>query len=310
MERRRAATVAVGSAVAVGLVAAGLVRVLFGHPGSPTPPPVRMVKLPAMAVATLEAVVTVARRGRVHAFRSSPGAALSAGDPLVELVDLGLLESRAELEQEIAHLRAEPSAPVPRDEVRSAAMQLRAAALQELETAFERALEEFERWKALHEDGLVARVEFERKREELTAHADRLAESRSQAADPEPAPVSREDPRPQPRLRRAERLLGRLAAFPETFLVYSPWDGRLLQLHVSEGDVLGRSAPLATVERASLARLEADTGATGGIVSVRLACGVPGPFPFSIRSGVLVLAAPDARIRPGDRCSIVVLARG
>ena len=123
-----------------------------------------------------------------------------------------------------------------------------------------------------------------------------------------PGPSQRKHAPPR-ELRRAERLRQRLERLPTTFLVKSPWDGTVRELHVSPREEPPRGAILATVARAALSRLEADARGLGPIAAVRSACGVPGPFPFDIRNGVLSLTAPDAGIRPGDSCEVAVWTR-
>ena len=68
-------------------------------------------------------------------------------------------------------------------------MELRRAALRQLEESFELARKDFERWIALHEGGLVARIEFERKEREFATLGTRLEEARvrADAAGAEPA---------------------------------------------------------------------------------------------------------------------------
>ena len=265
----------------------------------------------AEAVATIDGAVTTRRRGRVHALRCSPGDAVAAGDPLVEFEDLGLAESKSELDREIAALRAAAASTVPSklDEARSGALQLRRAALRQLEDSYELARKDFERWKALQEGGLVARLEFEQKAQEFAALGTRLEEARARAEAADEAGAEPAEARVSPELRRAERLRQRLAQLPVTFVVKSPWDGRVRELHVSAGEAPPRGATLATVARVALSRLEADASSLEPIESVRSACGVPGPFPFDIRDGVLCLTAPDAGLRPGDRCEVAIWVR-
>ena len=301
---------ALWATVAAFLAAAGSLGVILSPPPRIAPPPVRPAVLSAVAVGTRESVVTTRRRGRVTALRSSQGTTVAAGDPLVELADVGLGEAKAELDRKIAGLRgAEDSAQSKVDVVRSERRDLRQAALRQLEESYELAREDFERWKALNEGGLVARLEFRKKEQEFAELGQRLAEARALA---EQAEQDRNEPvvkRESPELRRAERLRERLDRLPGTFVVTSPWDGTVREIRVAVGEATPRGAALVTLVRTALPRLEASTGDLGAVMMVRSACGVPGPLPFTVREGVLGLAAPDASIRPGHRCEVVVWTR-
>ncbi|MDE0625971.1 MAG: hypothetical protein OXH99_06215 [Bryobacterales bacterium] len=302
---------ALWATAAAFLAAAGSLGVILSPPPRIAQPPLHPAVLSALAVGTRESVVTTRRRGRVTALRSSQGATVAAGDPLVELVDVGLGEAKAELDRKIAGLRgAEDSAQSKADVVRSERRDLRQAALRQLEESYESAREDFERWKALNEGGLVARLEFRKKEQEFAELGQRLAEARALA---EQAEQDRNEPvakRESPELRRAERLRARLDRLPGTFVVTSPWDGTVGEIHVAVGAATPRGAALVTLVRTALPRLEASTGDLGAVMMVRSACGVPGPLPFTVREGVLGLASPDASIRPGHRCEVVVWTRG
>ena len=302
---------ALWATVAAFLAVAGSLGVILSPPPRIAPPPVRPAVLSAVAVGTRESVVTTRRRGRVTALRSSQGTTVAAGDPLVELADVGLGEAKAELDRKIAGLRgAEDSAQSKVDVVRSERRDLRQAALRQLEESYEFAREDFERWKALNEGGLVARLEFRKQEQEFAELGQRLAEARALA---EQAEQDRNEPvvkRESPELRRAERLRERLDRLPGTFVVTSPWDGTVREIRVAVGEATPRGAALVTLVRTALPRLEASTGDLGAVMMVRSACGVPGPLPFSVREGILGLAAPDASIRPGHRCEVVVWTRG
>ena len=308
MKRKRAGAAAAFCALAAASLAGAAAGTFLLGPVPDLPPaPVHEVKILAEAVAAIDGAVTTRRRGRVSALRCSPGDTVAAGDPLVEFEDLGLADSKSELDGKIAALLAEAasSARSKLDEARAGALELRQAALRQLEESYELARKDFERWKTLHEGGLVARLEFERKEQELVALRTRLEEARAEPAEgPEPA-----EARVSPDLRRAERLRQRLDQLPATFVVTSPWDGTVRALHVSAGQTPPRGAIVATLARVALSRLEADASNLEPVVAVRSACGVPGPFPFDLREGVLSLTAPDAGIRPGDRCEVAVWTR-
>ena len=301
---------ALWATVGAFLAAAGSLGVILSPPPRVAPPPVRPAVLSAVAVGTRESVVTTRRRGRVTALRSSQGTTVAAGDPLVELVDVGLAEAKAELDRKIAGLRgAEDSAQSRVDVARSERRDLRQAALRQLEESYEFAREDFERWKALNEGGLVARLEFKKKEEEFAELGQRLAEARALAEQAEQDRNEAVVRRESPELRRSERLRERLDRLPGTFVVTSPWDGSVREVHVAAGEATPRGAALVTLVRTALPRLEASTGDLGAVMMVRSACGVPGPLPFTVREGVLALAAPDASIRPGHRCEVVVWTR-
>lgn len=271
------------------------------------PPNTSSAELTAVAVATLDAPVKARRGGRVLELRAGTGDVVAEGDPLIEFEDLALEESKAAVRREIDELRAAHAAAgaTPAETARSASRDLRMSALSQLEETHRRASEEFERWTELFEEGLVARLDFEEKRQEFEALSSRLREARvatTQEAEAE-APSEPAD------LRRSQRLLERLQKLPKTYLVESPWDGTVKDLLVAVGDIPGRGAAVATVARAALPMLVAEIPPGTAVVSIEEACGVPGPLAFSLRDATLNLAAPTQRLRPGDECVLTVSIR-
>lgn len=273
-------------------------------------PETREVALSARVVPALEGTVVARRRGRVRRAVCAPGDEVAAGDALIEFDDLALFESRADLEREIDQVRAAlAAASERRPPVESESVRLLRAALRHLEESYGMEREEFERWKTLKEEGLVARIDFERKEAEFAAVTRRLEEARAGAEESPPAPSDRTGEPDALDLRRSERLLARLNRLPDTFFVRSPWNGAVQAIHVVEGDIPERRAPLAIISRTALGRLEAELGRDLRIVEVRSACGIPGPFPFTLRDGVLSMIAPSVRMGLGQRCRVAVLVR-
>lgn len=268
----------------------------------------------AKVVSTLEGTVTANRYGRVLASTVVPGETVDAGDPLIRFEDLALLSSRAELEREIDTIRkgvaAAGSAGQSRaDRTRESGREVRLAALRQLESSYEAAQKEFERWEMLFDEGLIARVEFEEKAAGLSALGERLREARATAKRVSEGPAAKGADAAPPALRRSERLLDRLSRLSDTFLVRSPWDGVVREIHVQEGEVPDRGAPLVTLSRAALRRLETELRTDTVAVGVRSACGVPGPFAFTLRDRVLAMTLPPSETQLGDNCSVVVLTR-
>ena len=239
------------------------------------------------------------------AIATAVGKRVQAGEALFTFKDLGLQESRADLEREIAGLR-ERAETVRASAPRNDSQAVRLAALEHLGQTVERSRKDFERWQALYDEGLLARVEFEAKQLEFAALEERLAAARAEAASHHPAESDRPDP---PALRRARRLLARVESLSESFSVVSPWDGSISEIQVEVGDAPARNATLATVIRDALPRIEAATGGTRSVVAVIEACGVPGPMPFTVREETLSLLAPLPSLRPGDDCPVTVSAR-
>ncbi len=286
-------------------------RALVGPPLPPPAVPLRQATISAEAVATVVGEVRSRRPGKVSALRAAPGVAVSLEDPLLEFEDTALMESRAHLRGEIAGLRASAARP-PADRrigAADAGRNLRLAALRQVEESYDLARKDFERWRELHEGGLVARVDFEREEREFAALGRRLQEARASASENVSGAAASAAPKADPRLRRAERLSERLARLPNTFVVSSPWDGTVREIHVRAGDQAARGTLLATISRAAKPLLRAAVEGLHGIVSVRSACGVPGPLLFEISDETLVLASPLASTRPGDRCRVDVLMR-
>lgn len=268
------------------------------------PPAMATAELTAVAVATLDSPVKARRGGRVLALRVRPGDVVSAGDTLIEFEDLALEKSKADLHREIAELSsvhaeaaAAPAATARRD--------LRMATLQHLQETHRLASEEFERWAELFEGGLVARLDFEEKRQEFDALGERLRAAEAAANQASPA----QEPSEPAELRRSRRLLERLQQLPKTYLVESAWDGIVKELLVAVGDLPARGAAVATVARAALPTLEAQIAGAAAVVAIEEACGVPGPLAFTRRDRTLRLVAPSPRLRPGDECRLAVSVR-
>ena len=272
------------------------------------------MRVTARVVATLEDTVKARRTGRVVRAVRALGDPVAAGDPLIEFLDLPLLASRADMEAEIGALRERVAsgrlASGGSQRARESGRALRLEALRNLEESHEAATREFDRWKVLHEEGLVARTEFEARAAEFAELERRLDEARAAARREEPEPSSRVESPESRQLARSERLLGRLNRLSETFLVSSPWTGVVRAIHVGKGAVPERRTPLVTITRAALRRLEAEVGAETVVVSVRRACGIPGPFAFTRRDGVLEMATPPSGARLGGECEVVLLTRG
>ena len=272
----------------------------------PEPPATARADLTGVAVATLDAPVKARRGGRVLALQVQPGDAVSEGDALIEFEDLALERSKAELRQEIALLSAaQDAADAPAASARSARRDLRIAALRHLEETHKLASEDFERWTELFEEGLVARLDFEEKRQEFDALRERLREAKALASQETPA----EEPPESAELRRSRRLLERLHELPKTYLLVSPWEGMVKELSIAVGDVPERGAAVATVSRAALLMLEVQTAQGSTVLGIEEACGVPGPLVFAQRDGKLLLAAPSPHLRPGDECMVRVALR-
>lgn len=278
---------------------------LCALPPAPDSPPTQQVRLAGRAVATLEGVIRTKRRGRVLGIAAKVGERVGAGEALFTCEDLGLQESRADLEDEISALR-ERADDMTASAPSSDSQAVRLAALQHLGQTVERGRKDFQRWQALYDEGLLARVEFEARKHDFAALEERLATARAEAASRRPAESERADP---PTLIRARRLLARVESLSDSFRVASPWDGSVSGIHVEVGDSPARNTTLATIVRDALPRIEAAAGGTRSIVAVIEACGVPGPLPFTVREDTLRLLAPLPSLRPGDDCLVTVSTR-
>lgn len=304
-----------GAGLICAAVSAGFAPCLRSPAGLP-PPALREIVLTGRVVPDVDRSILSKRRGRVREVRVEAGQAVAAGDPLVGLFDLALSGARDELADEIAALSALPqgAGALAKDRSTSDEAEVRRAALRELEEAHKAARLDFERWKTLYGEGLVARVAFEEQRDAFDLATRRLEEARAVAGgengDKHREPGATE----APGLARAQRLLRRMERLNETFEVRSPWHGIVREVHVAPGDSPHRGAPLVTVSRALPGRLQAAVPAGGSsIVQVASACGQPGPFGFSVAGGLLTLAVPptrDGEIRASATCRIVVLQRG
>ena len=309
----RVAALVTTVACAVTGALAWLALSLLTVPALPLPQ-AQAEEMTAKVVSNLEGTVTAKRHGRVLASTLAPGETVDAGEALLQFEDLPLLASRAELEREIARIREEAAGAGPAveggaDRVRESGRRVRLAALRQLESSYEAALEEFERWETLFEEGLIARVEFEEKAAGLSELGERLQQARVTATRVTEVRATRSGNAAPRAVRRSERLLERLSRVSETFVVRSPWDGVVREIHVQEGEVPDRGAPLVTLSRAALRRLEAVLRADTVAVAVRSACGIPGPFTFTLRDRVLTMTLPPSETPLGDNCTMLVLTR-
>ncbi len=296
----------------LGTVPAVLLLVVLvsrdGRTGEFRTPAERTVRLAATAVPTVDMPVRLARSGRVLSVEAQPGMPVQAGDPIAELEDLALAQSIRALRRQIGEIEAQPgNGAVPsRDEALRAEREVREAVVQQLQRAHALASEELERWTQMQAEGLVARLDFERKRREFGELEARLqAALQPQAVDRATVPESGESPQ----LARARRLLGRLEGLPRSFRAKSPWDGTVRKVRVQSGESPPRGAVIATVGRAAPARLEAALDPGTVVLAVKSACGVPGPLPFVRRPNMLSLACPAVSVRPGEGCALVLAIR-
>lgn len=295
------------AATAAAAAAAWLAWTFIGLERLPLPQ-LREIDLTATVVSTLDGTLTVKRVGRVRTAMLAVGAAVRVEDPLFEFDDLVLMENRADLAKQVERERGARAqqAAARETEAQSERSKLRVATLRHIEDSFKLAQARFDRWKILVREGLVARVEFEKEQaryDEAKLRLEKAQAAASEEASPREA-ASVEGPS------RAERLLVRLNRLPDTFVVRSPWSGRVLAFHVAAGDTPERGAPLATIARTALGRLEAAAPAGVVVTAVRSACGVPGPFPFTFRDGVVTLPLPpslDAAL--GRQCSVLAVVR-
>lgn len=261
-----------------------------------------------MAVASGSFDLRTMRRGRVQAVLASPGQLIGPHEPLLEFEDFALLESRASLKRKIETLRTEAAATRDERAVRAQAAgdAVRTAALRHLEESHSAAQKDLERWQTLFREGLVARLEYERRESEFAALDERLQSAHDALRQPSPQ-VSFPATGVLAELGRAERLLVRLERLQDTFHTRSPSEAVLESIHVQVGEIPERGTPLATLARTVLPRLEVPVGSDARIAAVLSACEVPGPLAFSIRDGFLRVAAPASRIRPGEVCPVSVL---
>ena len=299
----------VATALGLGILEAWRFTPFSAAPSLP-PPALRRLALQAKVVAGATDVLRTRRRGRVLAIHAAPGSTVDSGALLVEFEDLALLESRASLQRKIAALQADPVAALDTQRAASAKARqdIRLAALQDLRDSYKTAHEDFARWKTLHEEGLVARLEYEHRERELVALRDRLEATRASTEAPTLREASEQKPIPT-ELQRSQRLLERLARLPDSFGVKSPWQAWVEEIHVQPGEIPPRGAPLVTVARIAPPRLEACVERQKEIMAVRSACGLPGPFVFTLRDGILSLPAPSPKMLPGEACGLELLLR-
>lgn len=306
----RAVLTALGvSAVGLGILGAWHVASFPAVPSLPRPV-LRTLELQAKVVAGAADVLRTKRRGRVLVVHVAPGCMVGAGAPLVEFQDLALLEKRASLQRKISALQAGSAGAHETQHGASpkAGHDIRLAVLQDLRHSYTSARKDFARWTALYKEGLVARVEYERRQRDLAALRVRWQAAHASTSRPGTGKVGHGEPVPT-ELQRLRSLLDRLARLPTTFLVNSPRQVWVQEVHMSPGEIASRGASVVTVARFALPRLEASVERQKQIVAVQSACGIPGPFAFTIRDGLLSLLAPSPEMFPGKACRLELLFR-
>ena len=209
-------------------------------PPAATPPAERM-PLPARSVARETIAIRTPRLAKVLEAPVAAGDGIAAGQPLLVLRDLAIAGKRAAAQDELRRLEADAAAVEARSAAaRQTEARVRAEAVRRLEKDYRAALQDFARWQELFDEGLLARVEYERRKQDMESR--RLeAKSAREAADRLPVP----DVRPESRsLARSRRMLERLDALADTFVLRAPRDAVVAEIAVSPGDTPVRGAVL------------------------------------------------------------------
>jgi len=285
----------------------GMIALRDAAPPALARPGVGTLHTVARVVATLEGPVRLTRPGRVLSLHVRPGEPVGAGDPVAEVEDLALRRSIDALERQVGELeeRHDGDGGAQSEEPLRAEMDLRAAVVRQLERAHSRAKEEMARWNEMKAEGLVARLDYERKRGEFADLEGRLENARRQAASPPPASPSTGSPESE----RSRRLLERLKSLPSSYPLTSSWDGTVRSVLVEPGRTAPGGTVVAIISRSALAKLETEVEPGAAVLAVLSACGVPGPLPFEMREGTLSLICPAAGVRPGDTCRVALSVR-
>ncbi len=204
-------------------------------------PPAERMRPPARSVARETIAIRTPRLAQVLEVPVAAGERVGAGQPLLVLRDLAIVEKRAAANEELRRLEAEAAAAEARAAaVRQAELGVRAEAVRRLEADYRAALQDFERKQELFDEGLLARVEYERRKQELESRG-LEAEAAREAVDRLSGAEVRRESR---NLAQARRMLERLESLADTFVLRAPRDAVAAEIAVSPGDTPARGAVL------------------------------------------------------------------
>ncbi len=239
------------SAVISNLLLIGLALVALFVP-SPfgqrrdAPPPLetssaQQMRAPARFVARDSVGIGTSRLANVLEVSVAVGDRVAAGQFLLVLRDLAIVRKRAAANEELRRLEAATAKAEARSSaVRQAESRVRSEAARRMEADYRAVLKDFERLQELFDEGLLARVEYERHKKDMESR--RLeAKAARESIDRSSVPDVREEIKS---LASARRSLERLESLSDTFVLRTPWDAVVEEIAVAPGDTPDRGSVL------------------------------------------------------------------
>ncbi len=294
------------AALALAVLSAPSVRSPSGRraaPPSMQTPPAESVRLPARFVPRGRAAIRTSRLAHVREVSVAVGDRVAAGQPLLLLRDLAVVAKRVAANEELQRLEAGVREAEARSAaVRQAELRVRSETVRRLEADYRAALQDFERRQQLFDEGLLARIEYERRRQDLESR--RLeAEAARESIERSPVPEVRGEAQS---LRKARRALERFEALSDAFVLRAPWDAVVEEIAAQRGDAPARGAVLMRLVEDGPRRLAAVLPAGFRPAGVLELCGASGRFDFEI-DGRTLIAGPLPADAGFDRpCDILV----
>ena len=243
------------------------------------------------------------RHAEVVEVAASLGDRVTEGQTLIVLRDLALVEKLADVRAQVTRLQAGIVETLQRaSSVEQAETRARLATVRQIEADYEAALQDFERLQKLFDEGLLARVEYEQHKRDLEisrVEAETARESIDRPSVPD-APQAIDG------LASAQRMLQRLEALPDQFILTAPQDAVLEEIYVSSGDSPDRGSVLMLLREDRPARLIVNLPVgvrAAGIIEV---CGEPGRFNFETVDETLVVDVFQFDASFKQPCDVVI----
>ena len=300
-------------AVFVNLLLIGLACAVLAV--SPAPRPKRVaaaasepsrptqLRLPSRLLPRRKIEIRTSRHAEVIEVAASLGDGVTEGQVLIVLRDLALVEKLAEVRAEVTRLQAGIVETLQRaSSVGQAESRARLATVRQIEADYEAELQDFERLQKLFDEGLLARVEYEQHQRDLEMSRVEAETARESIDRPSVADA----PRAINGLASAQRMLQRLEALADQFILTAPQDAVVEGIYTSSGDSPERGSVLMLLGENRQARLIVNLPPGVRAAGVIEVCGKPGQFDFEMVDGTLLVDAPPFDESFKQPCDVVI----
>jgi biotin carboxyl carrier protein len=270
---------------------------------APEPSQPTQLRLASRLLPRAKIEVRTSRHAEVIEVAASVGDGVIEGQALIVLRDLALVEKLAEVRAEVTRLQAGIVETLAHaSSVEQAESRARLATVRQIEADYEAELQDFERLRKLFDEGLLARVEYEQHQRDLEMSRVE-AETARESID---RPSTPDAPRAIDGLASAHRMLERLEALPDQFILTAPQDAVVEDIFVSSGDSPERGSVLMLLRENSRPRLIANLPAGVRAAGVIEVCGKPGQFEFEIVDETLLVDVRQFDESFKQPCDIVI----